>query len=428
MQRSRTLRWGMRIALLLLLAAVAVAGHTFDQHRPPLTGPTGHRTDPIPPRFYESTHTIRSGDIITGVLQRIDLPAAPILEAARPHYDLARIRAGREVTVRHDRVLAAPVAFRYPIDEDRTLVATRTEAGDWTAEITEREYEVRPDPLRIEIRSSLWAAAVEQGVRPSDILRLAEIYQWEVDFNSELREGAVLSLVADGLYDGDTRVRLGDIHATCLYNDGERTVAIRHLHPDGSEDYYDPEGQATRRPFLRSPLAFMRISSGFSTNRLHPVLGVRRPHYGTDFAAPTGTPVRAVGDGTVILAAWNGGHGRQVRVRHPTGHISGYSHLQRILVRKGERVRQGQVVGKVGSSGLATGPHCHYELRYQGRYLDPMTADLPTSEPLPAAERDAFEEQRDRWLPTLMALADGTDLPAVSEGEPSHPETGDHVP
>ena len=368
-------------------------------------------SEPIPPRLKDERYTIRGGDNIASILAALGFPVGAVLEQLRPLYDMDRIRTGRVIQFTRDRVLGHPVFFLYPIDEDQSVSARYDEeSGSWAASLQQVEYETRVTGRTMAIESTLWEAAISQGLRPEDILRLAEIFQWDVDFNSELRQGAILTLVADGLYSEGSLAKLGVIHAARLVNDGKRFTTIRHLHADETTDYYGPDGMARRKPFLRSPMPFIRITSSFSAERLHPVLKIKRPHYGTDFAAPTGTPLRAVGDGTVVLAGWNGGHGKQVRIRHATGHVSGYSHLSKILVKKGQHVKQGDVIGKVGSTGLATGPHCHYELKYNGKYLDPMKADLPVAQPLPQEERVAFEAERDRWLPLLEQAAAGTPL------------------
>lgn len=378
-------------------------------YQPQAQGPGGVLRTPahLPLERGEVRYTIRSGDNIVAIMKRFGLPAGAVLEATRPHHDLASIKQGRTLNFGYQRGQAHAVRLAYPIDRDGdvTLVA-EYDADAWSARLQERVYDERVVRLGFEIESSLWSAAAGAGLRGGDIMRLAEIYQWDVDFNSEIRGGEQFVLVAEGLhYDGQLK-KLGEIHAVKMNCKGEQHVAIRHVHADGDVGYFAPDGKARRRPFLRSPLAFSRVTSGFNARgRFHPVLKKRRPHYGTDFGAPTGTPIRAVGDGVVRTAGSSGGHGLRVRITHPTGHESGYSHMSKILVRKGQKVKQGQEIGRVGSTGLSTGPHCHYELKYKGKYLDPMKADLPFTEPLPRAEHAAFFAQRDRWLPLLEEAA-----------------------
>lgn len=405
------LRHRRMLAVLAALVVVVLAAAVFASAWQPCTdGPGGVLVGPQVPVPAEASvsHRIRSGENIADIMRRYGLPPQAVLDAARPHYDLARIRSGRELVVGYRRGLSHAVSLHYPIDEDNTLTVSWSDETGWSAGVERVLYDERVVTRRFAIQSSLWNAAIEAGLRPNDIVRLAEIFQWDIDFNTELKAGDAFTLVADGMHlEGELR-KLGDIHAVSLGTKDGDLVAIRHQGKDGGEAYFDPDGKARRKPFLRSPLAFSRISSGFNARgRLHPVTGRKRPHYGTDFAAPTGTPIRSVGDGVVSFAGTSGGYGKLVRIRHATGHESGYAHMSAIGVRKGQRVKQGQLIGKVGSTGLSTGPHCHYELKLGGRYIDPMKAKLPVSVPLPSSERAAFAAERERWLPVLQQASQG---------------------
>jgi len=366
------------------------------------------------------TYRVRSGDTIAGILHRHGVPSAAVIDAGREHYDLARINSGRTLRVGYTRGVDHATSVGYPMDSDgdnTLLVAWDAVAGAWTASVEQVQYEQRLESRRFRIESSLWNAALAAGLRPIDVVRLAEIFQWDIDFNTELMAGDTFTMVADGLFLEGELQKLGDIHAVQLQSDDDPLIAIRHLGVDGNVGYFDPDGKARRKPFLRSPLAFSRVSSGFAPRgRLHPVTGRRRPHNGTDFAAPTGTPVRSVGNGVVTSAGRAGGYGLLVRIRHDGGYESGYAHLSKILVRKGQRVGQGDTIGKVGSTGLSTGPHCHYELKINGGYINPLTAKLPVSVPLPSGERAAFAVERDRWLPVLQQAAQApADEPEVQQ-------------
>ncbi len=393
----------------LALAIVVVLGFSVSMKActPRWYAPGGVLSGPgvAPPPTATVGYRVRSGDTIADILQRFGLPSAAVLEAGREHYDLARIHTGREIRFGYTRGEPHASWLSYPMDGDGDEVLDPAQRA-WGAGVERVVYDQQLVSRRFRIQSSLWNAALDAGLRPDDIVRLAEIFQWDIDFNTELREGDSFTLVADALYrDGQLR-KLGDIHAVMLQSSGDPLIAIRHLHANGDIGYFDPDGKARRKPFLRSPLAFSRVSSGFAPRgRLHPVTGKRRPHNGTDFAAPTGTPVRSVGNGVVTRAGRAGGYGLLVRIRHDGGYESGYAHLSKILVRNGERVKQGQVIGKVGSTGLSTGPHCHYELKLNGGYIDPMRAKLPVSVPLPSGEKAAFAQQRDRWLPVLEQAA-----------------------
>jgi murein DD-endopeptidase MepM/ murein hydrolase activator NlpD len=401
MSRSRKV-----VLAALLLVAVLVLGATAAARawQPAAQGPAGHFSAPraVPIETGSVRATIRSGENIASILDRFGAPADAVIAAARPVHDLGRVRAGREVGFAYRRGVDHAVSFSYGIDEDRTLVVVETAAGTWEPRMEEVVYETGVITRQLQIRSSLWQAAVEAGLRFDDIVRLSEIFQWDVDFNTELHEGDVFSLVADGLFlDGALR-KLGTIHAVRLKGRERNLTGIRHQGEDGKVAYFDLDGKARRRPFLRSPLAFTRVTSGFQpAGRFHPVRKRTRPHIGTDLGAPMGTQVRSVSDGVVTVAGDAGGYGLLVRVRHDGGYESGFGHLSRILVRAGQRVEQGQVVGLVGMTGLSTGPHCHYELKLNGHHIDPMKAKLPVSVPLPEGEKAAFFAERDRWVPFL---------------------------
>jgi murein DD-endopeptidase MepM/ murein hydrolase activator NlpD len=331
---------------------------------------------------------------------RYGLPASRIRRAALEHYDLARIRSDREIVLSWMDGDPMPVELRYALDEDRTLVVRRL-GEDWVPELQVVEYTSAIGTRAFEITRSLWEDGLAAGLRPGDLARLAVIFQYELDFNTELRAGASLAVVAEVMSADERPDRLGEIHAVRLSNGARTWTAIRHELPSGEQGWYQPGGTSLRKPFLRSPLAFSRVTSGFNPRRYHPVLKRRRPHNGTDFGASTGTEVRAVAEGRVVQARWSGGHGRFVKIEHDGGYETSYSHLSRIDVKRGQRVRQGKVIGLVGSTGLATGPHLHFQMWRNGSFVDPMKIDLPNQSPLPSTELGSFRKSVERWVPML---------------------------
>jgi murein DD-endopeptidase MepM/ murein hydrolase activator NlpD len=321
-----------------------------------------------------------------------------MVQASRPVYDLARISVGHPfgVTFGPDGLLAA---FTYGIDELRTLRVTR-KGEDYQAEVVTREYDVRVAAVRGEITSSLFGAVNDAGEDDQLALDLADIFMWDVDFNTELQKGdsfrvAVEKLSLDGAFS-----RYGRILAAELLR-GERVIQAVRFDGRNGPGYYMPDGRPMRKAFLRSPLRFTRISSGFSRARLHPILQVVRAHLGVDYAAPTGTPVRASADGTVTQAGWDGGYGKVVRMRHANGYQTLYGHLSRINVRVGQHLIQGTVLGAVGATGLATGPHLDYRMVKNGVFVNPLKVQSPPAEPISADEEKAFEAARDQQLALL---------------------------
>lgn len=352
------------------------------------------------PRFGELTHTVQRGEVLGTILPRYGIKdVAAVLAAAKPFTNLSRIRAGSTFTMAFERDVPHPLSLRLNLDEDRTLVIDLTGEAP-TASIELVQYETRTETRVLTMTSSLWDAAIGAGLRPADVMTLANIFQWELDFNTELLPGATFAIVGEDLYREGEFVRAAAFHAVRLINGAKTYTAVQFANAAGKTGWYHPDGTGQRRPFLRSPLEFGRVTSGFG-KRFHPILKTNRPHMGTDFGAAVGTPVRAVGDGVITLAGKNGGYGNQVQIDHEGPYASSYSHLSVIKVKNGQKVHQGDIVGLVGTTGLSTGPHLHYEVKVNGKQVDAMKVKFPTSEPLPAAEMAGFEAERDHWLAML---------------------------
>ncbi len=254
--------------------------------------------------------------------------------------------------------------------------------------------QVDSEVVRLEgrITSSLFGAVEEAGGEPELAVRLAEIFQWDVDFFRDLRAGDEFVVVAgrqtvDGVFVG-----YGTLYAARFVNAGRELYAVAYRGSDGRVGYYDLDGRPLEKQFLRSPLKFSRITSRFSMSRLHPVHGRRMPHYGVDYGAPTGTPVHVTASGVVSFVGRTGGAGNMVSVRHANGYESSYLHLSRYAagIRRGARVSQGEVVGYVGSTGWSTGPHLDYRVKLNGRWVNPLTISSPPSPPLDPALLDRY--------------------------------------
>jgi murein DD-endopeptidase MepM/ murein hydrolase activator NlpD len=246
-----------------------------------------------------------------------------------------------------------------------------------------------------EIRSSLFEAMDATGEQDPLTLAFAEILAWEVDFYKDVREGDRFKVVVEKIYKGDQFIQYGTIHAV-EYQRGEKIIrGIRY-----KENYYNEKGISMRKAFLKAPLRFNRISSKFSLARKHPILGGVRPHYGVDYAGPTGTPIWAVADGTVTSCGWNSGFGNQVALRHMNGFSTCYGHLSGFGpgIRRGAKVRQKQIIGYVGSTGLSTGPHLDYRLAKYGQFRNPLKETFIPGAPIEKKEMEIFGKERDRML------------------------------
>jgi murein DD-endopeptidase MepM/ murein hydrolase activator NlpD len=263
-----------------------------------------------------------------------------------------------------------------------------------------------------EIRSSLFEAMDAAGEQDPLTIAFAEILAWEIDFYKDVREGDRFKVVVEKVYKGDQFVEYGAIHGV-EYQRGEKIIrGIRY-----KDGYYDDKGFSLRKAFLKAPLRFARISSRFSWARRHPILGGVRPHFGVDYAAPPGTPIWAVADGTVTSCGWNDGFGKQVILRHMNGYTTYYGHLSRFGpgIRKGARVKQKQVIGYVGSTGLSTGPHLDYRLLKDGRFRNPLRETFLPGVPIQKKEMGMFEKKRDEMLAWLQG--DSPYWKKVEEGE-----------
>ncbi|RMH21093.1 MAG: peptidase M23 [Gemmatimonadetes bacterium] len=361
------------------------------------------------------TYTLAPGQTLGGVLSRA-LSAndqRDFLLAFQEQESPRRLREGTEVTLRWST--SEPRALRgvdVALDADETVRLRRGGAG-WQA--TRVRTPVRVDTVFASgrIASSLWNAVVANEalseLSPADRARLIDaldkIFQWQIDFVRQIREGDAYRFAYELEIRPDGTMRSGRVLAAELVNAGRSYHAL-YFDPngDGRGTYYDLDGKSVRRAFLKSPIAFRyRISSRFSNGRFHPILKRWRAHRGVDFAANAGTPVMATGDGVVVRRGRAGNYGNLVEIRHPNGFTTRYAHLSRFArgVSVGSRVKQGETIGYVGATGLATGPHLHYELRLRDQARDPLSIELPAGDPVP---RDRWEEWEAQLMPRLALL------------------------
>jgi len=345
---------------------------------------------------YWREERFRRGDTVGSMFARLGVDDPEALEFLRTDA-LARsvyqIKPGRPVTVKTDADgRLATLRFvdgkgeRLSIVRDATGFRSRAEAAPTS---------VRWKVASGEIRSSLFGAADDAGLPDAVTLQLADVFSGDIDFYHDLRRGDGFRVVYEMRYVDGEPVGPGKVVAA-EFDNGKRTLrAFLWRDEDGSEAYYSENGAAMRRSFLRSPMEFSRVTSGFSNARFHPILQSWRAHNGVDYAAPVGTPVRATGSGKVTFAGFQNGYGNVIELKHAGVYTTLYAHLSKIVprVRAGARVTQGEVIGFVGQTGWATGPHLHFEFRAGAEQRNPLTVALPSGEPLPAAHRAAFASQ-----------------------------------
>ncbi len=352
----------------------------------------------------ETTDTLRRGETVSHLFERhgvnIDLGS---LDPALP-FDPRRLPSGLVFSFRQAATDSLPTQVIVRTDPEQRITFRRS-ADRWDAVAEPIVWKAEPVRIGGAISNSLYEALDEQvpddqldaGARQGLAWDLADVYAWQVDFTRDLQPGDRFEVLFERLVSPDGEVRLGRVLACALTMSGKSLTAFR-FDSGGRPAYFDSAGNSLRRAFLRAPVQFRRISSSFARSRYHPVLGISRRHEGTDYAADPGTPVMAAGDGVVTRAEWTGGYGKLVEVRHRSGIVTRYGHLRGFArgIRPGVRVSQGQVIGTVGSSGLATGPHLHYEFRVNGVARDARRISLGNGAPISPALRPVFERERER--------------------------------
>jgi murein DD-endopeptidase MepM/ murein hydrolase activator NlpD len=355
---------------------------------------------------------VRRNDTLERIFRQLELSVSDlgaVLDLPEARQNLVRIRPGDKLTVvHHDGLLHA---LNRRISETEILSVQRGDDG-FAAHVIETPIEIKPAYAFGTIDTSLFVAGRAAGVSPETILRLAnDIFGWDIDFALDIRPGDRFGLVYEQKYRNGKYIGDGRILAAEFHNGGQTLHAVYYASADGEiADYFTPEGRSMRRQFLRAPLDFTRVSSNFNPSRRHPLLNTIRAHKGVDYAAPTGTAIKAAGDGRVSFAGVQGGYGNVVILEHGGGVSTLYGHMSRFApgMRKGQRVKQGQTIGFVGSTGAATGPHLHYEYRINGIHQNPRTVKLPTAAPIPAAYAADFQARTDALLADLAQTRDAT--------------------
>jgi murein DD-endopeptidase MepM/ murein hydrolase activator NlpD len=346
---------------------------------------------------------VHPNDTLDAIFRRLKLNLADLatlraLPGLKARLD--SLRPGESLHFMHRD--GALVGLERRLNEEQTLKVVRSESG-LKADVLQNPLESRPRVLRAVINSSLFEAVENAGGHDQTAVALADIFGWDIDFVLDIRPGDSFVVSYKELYQDGVYVKDGPILAASFTNQGKQYRAVRYVDPDGNGHYYTPDGRSMHKAFLRAPLEFTRISSGFNSARKHPILNLIRAHKGTDYAAPIGTPVSAAGDGRIVYAGPKGGYGNLVEIDHSRGITTVYGHLSRFAkgTRVGEHVTQGNVIAYVGMTGLATGPHLHYEYRVNGVFKNPQTVSLPDAESIDPRLRDDFQT---RTAPLLAAL------------------------
>jgi murein DD-endopeptidase MepM/ murein hydrolase activator NlpD len=376
-------------------------------HRASLTAPeTG--------RLHE--RALRNGETLGRVFADLGLTATDAQQAS--------VELARYVNVRQ---LPVGARFAAAVNGSAQLAAFQLEVGGkgiatlerrgeaWSSDWHAFERLVQPRSIHGTLEGSL-DESIERAGAPADLAyAMGEVLQWDLDFNRDLRLGDTFQVLFEEVFLDGKPAGLGNVLAVRYVNRGRSVEAFRF----SDAAYYDAQGRPLQKMFLRSPIPYSRITSRFSMHRFHPILNVVRPHYGVDYGAPVGTPARVTADGVVTFVGWDGGGGRAVKVRHPNDYLTCYLHLSRFPagLSPGDRVRQGEVIGYVGASGLATGPHLDYRVQHHGGWIDPLGIKSVPSEPVPTALIGRFRAWRDAMVASLES-GQPLRLPSAAANEP----------
>ena len=335
------------------------------------------------------TYKVGRGDTLAKIFKRAGFSPRDtyeVTQAGELAKTLVTLIPGDELSLRANED-GSFNGLRYRVSVNETLLIQRDKENDkLVADIEAKDIETRYNFAQGEIDSSFWNAGVEAGLTDNQIMHLAGIFGWDIDFAMGIRKGDMFNIVYEEKYIDGEFVGFGDIVAAEFVNQGDRFVAIQY--EDGN--YYTPEGRSMRKSFLRAPINFKYVSSNFTKARFHPVQKRWKAHNGTDYVAAVGTPVMAAGNGKVIEASYNKYNGNYVFIQHGEKYVTKYLHLKKRGVKRGETVKQGQTVGYLGSTGMVTGAHLHYEFLVNGVHRNPRTVELPKAEPIDPKERDAF--------------------------------------
>jgi murein DD-endopeptidase MepM/ murein hydrolase activator NlpD len=352
---------------------------------------------------------VRSDDTLNSVLARLNIYNREAVHFIRNDVVASEIAAtlkpGRKIEAQTDSD-GNLISLEYQLETDLFIEIKLTDAGYEASKIA-HHLENRPILKSAKIKSSLFGATDEANIPDNIAIQVAEMFESDIDFNTDLRRGDQFNVIYEGHYDQGELVKTGDVLAAEFINNGKTYRAVGYRDASGEMQYYTPEGKSLHKSFLRSPLEFTRISSGFSLGRFHPILQRMKAHKGTDMAAPIGTRIKASGDAVVDFVGQKGGYGNVIVLKHEHGIRTVYGHLSRFAngLQRGERVAQGEIIGFVGKSGLATGPHLHYEFLVNGQHRDPMTVALPKANPITQQNKVAFDAISSQLTSQLRLLS-----------------------
>lgn len=418
-------------ALAALLVAVSlpyVLVKTFDQKRaadstPPQSIETLNQTIQIPlpktPAYKKETPlpkengtwkliTTQEGDSLSNLFKKFDISHQTlhkILDQNPNAKILANLKPGQKIKFLIQNQSLEKLIF--PLNSTQSLVISR-EGNKYRHQINSRKMTSHQHYVTATVQGSLYGTAKRMNISYKLIQQMSDIFNWDLNFSKDVRAGDQFTIVYQAYFIENQQVGTGEIIAVAYTNRGKTYRAIRHQHQDGQIGYYTPEGSNLKKAFIRYPVKYSHISSTFSLSRYHPILKRKRPHKGVDLAAPIGTPVRAVGDGRIASIGRDNGYGNTIKITHNQTYSTLYAHMLKFQkgLSQGDRVKKGQVIGYVGQTGLATGPHCHYEFHINQHPKNPTTVDLPRASSIPDHELAVFSNQASTMFAQMKLFED----------------------
>lgn len=396
-------------SVLFLIVGVILAGAIlpFLLHRKPRIS-CGPQL-PSPESTYYGGDILQKGEVLKEVLQRWCIPVGTVSSIytalSTVKFPFNKMKLGDSVSFYYQGLTLTGLEYH------QNLVVSYAVRFDSNGTASAVKLIKSVDTTRVAIRGtidgSLWNSLLKIGGTPELVIEFAEIFRYDIDFFTECNNGDTFELLVDKLLVEDKLYRYGRVYAVHYRSRSENVYGFYFCDPSGHCDYYNEKGQSLRKTFLRSPLSYARVSSFFG-RRFHPILRVVRPHQGVDYVAPKGTPVSAIADGVITMARWYGGYGKMVEIKHSRGLVSRYGHLSGYGpgIKVGRRIHQGATVGYVGATGLATGPHLHFEIRQNDKPVNPLKVIPPRAEPVAAKYRALFEATKNEYLGALKALSE----------------------
>ncbi len=351
---------------------------------------------PQEPQYDITSYTVEDGDVFATVMEKLGFDYSEtmdILDSASSTYDFTKIKIGRPFRVFKDKT-GKVVKLEYEKDTEE-IVTVDMKDGSYTTTIVPIDYKIETDVISGTVSSSLWFAGLDAGMPEDLIVEFADIFAWTVDFSVQVQTGDTFTVLYEKRFRDGKYVGVGRVLAGKFVNGGKTYDGYLFKDKDGKPAYYSETGEALQKQFLKAPLEFKRITSGFTYARFDPITDQVGPHRAIDYAAAIGTPVMAVGDGVVVFAGWSSiGYGNFISIHHNDTYTTEYAHLSAFAsgIRKGAKVVQGQVIGYVGSTGHSTGPHLHYQIKKNGTLVNPLEIELPPGDPVAEDQRAEFDK------------------------------------